>query len=308
MALRVTNNAQIDRSIYDIQVNHARLERVQQDISTGKRIHRPSDDPTANARAMVLRSSMAQNEQYQSNIQSTRNFVQVTDTSTTNYINALQRLRTLALQGAGGHLRAEEKGAIIQEVTSLKEEIRAIANTELNGRYIFGGMANDAVKDQQPIPSLTFAAANNVGKLEVEIAPGMTVQYNTTTTELFGSTMPDQNGNYQDVFGMIDNFVALLGQDTSTPDISNIVVQDIDNFLTQAGTVRTQIGGLINRLDVADERIESINAELENFLNNTEATDIASASLLMNQNEATFRAALSVGARAIPLSLVDFLR
>ena len=59
MSLRVTNNAQIERSIFDINANGSRLQRTQQDISTGKRIHRPSDDPTANARDMVFADSLS---------------------------------------------------------------------------------------------------------------------------------------------------------------------------------------------------------------------------------------------------------
>jgi flagellar hook-associated protein 3 FlgL len=68
------------------------------------------------------------------------------------------------------------------------------------------------------------------------------------------------------------------------------------------------LGGLTNRLDLAQQRFAEVNTDLETLLNQTESTDIASASLKMNQNSATFQAALAVGAKAIPLSLVDFLR
>jgi len=301
MSLRVTNNAQIERSIFDINANGARLQSVQRDISTGTRLHRPSDDPTSNARAMVLKTTMAQNQQYVKNIQATGNFVQVTDTAMTNYVNALQRLRTLAVQGASGNLRAEDKAAISQEVTQLREEVRTIANQQYNGRYIFGGLKTD----QAPYPQDVTLSPNDTGKLSTEISPGITVDYNVAAPTIFGDTT---NGNTNNIFGVIDQFTTFLADGTSTDDISKTTIADIDGWLKTVETSRTNLGGLTNRLDLAQQRFGEVNTDLEGLLNDTEATDIASASLRMNQNSATFQAALSVAAKAVPLSLVDFLR
>jgi flagellar hook-associated protein 3 FlgL len=300
MSLRVTNNAQIERSIYDINASGARMQRVQQDLSTGTRLHRPSDDPTANARAMVLKTSMAQNQQYVKNIQAAQNFVQVTDTATTNYVNALQRLRNLAVQGASGNLRAEDKAAISQEVTQIREEIRTIANTQYNGRYIFGGLKTD----QAPYPTDVTLSPNDTGKLTTEISPGITVDYNIPAPAIFGDTVNGTNN----VFSMIDQFQTFLADGTSTTDISKTTIADIDAWLKTATQQRTSLGGLTNRLDLAEQRFSEINVDLEQLYNDTAGTDIASASLKLNQNSAAFQAALSVAAKAVPLSLVDFLR
>ncbi|MDB5095597.1 MAG: flagellar hook-associated protein 3 [Cyanobacteria bacterium RYN_339] len=270
MSLRVTNNAQIERSIYDINASGARLQRTQQDISTGMRLHRPSDDPTANARAMVLKTSMAQNEQYTKNIQATANFVQVTDTATTGYINALQRLRNLAVQGASGNLRSEDKGAIAQEVMQIREEIRTIGNSQYNGRYIFGGFKTDT----PPYPADLSFATDDQGKLNTEIAPGITVNYNVNGTSLFG---PVAQGVAGSIFGTIDTFNGFLGDATSTDDISKNTIAELDGWLKKAGQSRTDLGGLTNRLDLASQRFSEVNTDLETLLNQTEATDIASA-------------------------------
>lgn len=299
--MRITNNMMVNRSLIDINANLGRVDRVQRDISTGKRIHRPSDDPTANARAMVLRNNMAQNEQYRKNIADANNFMAVTDTALGSVTSTLMRLRQLAVQGASGHLRDEDRKAIIGEVQQLKEELRATGNTQVNGRYIFGGLKTQT----EPLPSDVTFGPNDTGKLSVEVGPGIVMNYNVTSVEIFGDTTPPST---EHLFETIDEFVDLMGENTSTSEISRISIQALDDWLNRVKDVRTDVGGKVNRLEMAATRLEDVSLSLEGLLRDTEDTDITQASLKLNQYEATFQAALSVGARSIPLSLVDFLR
>lgn len=300
--MRITNNMMVDRSLSNINANLNRLDKVQRDISTGKRIHRPSDDPTANARAMVLRTNMAQNEQYAKNIQAVDNFLSVTDSAIGQITTSVLRARQLAVQGANGHLRDEDRQAIINEVRQIQEELRALGNTQVNGRYIFGGLKTQT----EPLPADVTFGPNDTGKLEVEVGPGLKIQYNVTAVELFGDTTAAEPT--QHLFGLLDEFVDLLDDGTSTPEISQYTIAGLDGWLTRIKDLRTEVGGKVNRLELAESRISEINLSLEGLLTDTEGTDIPTASLKLNQYEATFQAALSVGARSIPLSLVDFLR
>lgn len=300
MSFRVTTSLQIDRSIYDINAANQRLDNVQNDLSTGKRIHRPSDDPTANARAMVMKTTIAENKQYLSNIQSAHGFVQATDTAITSYVSSLQRLRQLAVQGANGSLDANAKAAIATEANQIREEIRTVANTQYNGRYIFGGIKTD----QQPFPTDVTLAPGDQGALHVDIAPGITMQYNVNSVQLFGDTVNGTNN----IFSVIDNFTNLLSQNTSSPDVSQQTIQDIDNWMNQVGNNRTTVGGWQNRLDMGTQHLTDANTSLQNLLGNVEDTNIADASLQMNQSQATLQAALEVGSKAMPLTLVDFLK
>lgn len=301
MTMRVTSNAQIERSLYDITSVGARLQRVQQDLSTGVRLHRPSDDPASVARSLVLKKTMAQNSQYLKNIQAASGFVQVSNTAASNYIDVLQRLRNLAIQGANGSYRTEDKAAILQEVSQLRDELRTIANTQYEGRYVFGGIKTD----QQPFPSDVTLSPADRGNLSVEIAPGVTVNYNITSPDMFGDTT---NGSINNIFSVIDNFSTYLSSGTSTSDISKDTIASIDSWIKTASSNRTSLAGLANRFDMAEQRFTQNNTLLEGYLNDNQATDIAQASLQLNQNQATLQAALEVGSKALPLSLVDFLR
>jgi flagellar hook-associated protein 3 FlgL len=323
--MRISNNMMVNQALRDINSNLVRMDKNQRDISTGKRIHRPSDDPTSMARALVLRNSLAQNDQFEKNAAVAQSQLSVTDTTLSQVGDALQRLRQLAVQGASGNLRQEDRQAIRNEVMQLRDELKALGNTQLNGRYIFGGIKTDQTvypNDPAGLPpgsGVTFSP-NDMGTLTVEVAPNITLNYNVAAPRVFGDTTPQvPPAVAQNVFQVIDDFAGYLagtlappagvtGSGTSNSAISEISLRDINSWLANVNQVRTEVGGKLNRLELARTRMEEANLSMNELLVDTEDTDIAEASLKLNSYEATYRAALSVGARSIPLSLVDFLR
>lgn len=318
--MRITNNMMMNQSLRDMNTNLNRLDKVQRDISTGKRIHRPSDDPTAMARATVLRNSLAQNTQYKKNADNAESFLKMTDSTLGSVGDAMQRLRQLAVQGSSGNLRQEDRDAIYNEVQQIRDELKALGNTQLNGRYIFGGLKTDQVvypndpSGWMPGSGVTLSP-NDKGGLFAEVAPNITMQYNVTGPQIFGDTTPPSTNH---VFQVIDDFMGYLkgtlappagsGIGTSNRAISEISLRDIDSWLRNVNQTRTMVGGKLNRLDLAQSRMDESNLSMEGLLQDTEDTDIAKASMDLNATQATYQAALSVGARALPLSLVDFLR
>lgn len=318
--MRISNNMMVNQSLRDLNANLVRMDKNQRDISTGKRIHRPSDDPTSMARAMVLRNSLAQNEQYNKNAAVAESQLKMTDTTLGQVGDALQRLRQLAVQGASGNLQQQDRLAIRNEVMQIRDEIKALGNTQLNGRYIFGGIKTDQVvypEDVTGLPAgngVTFGPNDN-GALIVEVAPNITIQYNTTAPRVLGDTTPPSTNN---VFQVIDDFAGYLdgtlapppglASGTSNRAISEISLRDINTWLNNVNQTRTEVGGKLNRLELAKSRMQEANISMNELLVETEDTDIAEASLKLNSYEATYRAALAVSARSIPMSLVDFLR
>jgi flagellar hook-associated protein 3 FlgL len=317
--MRITNNMMMNQSLRDMNANLTKLDRTQRDISTGKRIHRPSDDPTALARAQVLRTSIAQNAQFKKNAENAESFLKMTDSTLGQAGDALQRLRQLAVQAASGNLRQQDRDAIYNEVKQIRDEVKALGNTQLNGRYIFGGIKTDQVVYPNdafpPAGSGVTLSPNDNGSLVTEVAPNITMTYNVTGPRVFGDTTPPSNNH---VFQVIDDFMGYLngtlappagsGIGSSNRAISELTIRDLDSWLKNVNQVRTEVGGKLNRLDLAKSRMEEANTSMDSLLQETEDTDIAKASMELNSTQATYQAALSVGARALPLSLVDFLR
>jgi flagellar hook-associated protein 3 FlgL len=323
--MRISNNMMMNQSLRDMNTNLSKLDRTQRDISTGKRIHRPSDDPTSMARAQVLRNSIAQNAQFAKNADSAKSHLEMTDSTLSQVGDALQRLNELAVQAASGSLRDEDRNAIKVEVPQIRDELRALGNTTLNGRSIFGGLKTDQVVYPPdafpPLGSGVTLSPNDNGSLITEVAPNITLSYNVTAPRVFGDTtppVPPATTGAPNMFQTIDDFVGYLdgtlappvgsGIGTSNRAISEISLRDIGKWLDNVNQTRTEVGGKLNRLELAKSRMQEANISMNELLVETEDTDIAEASLKLNSYEATYRAALAVSARAIPMSLVDFLR
>lgn len=307
--MRISNNTMIERAMRDINANKARVANVQRDITTGVRIHRGSDDPTTAARAAALRQQRAVNATYAENVDRATDFLMNTDAALTKLNDALVRVRNLAIQGASGHLQQSDKEVLAGEVTELREIIRVLGNArDAEGRYLFGGLKTQT----EPFPALDVTLGpNDAGTMTVEVAQGSTITYNVTGVQVFGDLLapPDPPSNFPPtLYGTLDELASFLNAGTNDRSITDTSLAKIEAHLTSLAQIRTDVGSRIQRLDLAKFRYEDLQLQLDGMLQEAEATDIADASLRLNQYEAAFRASLSVGARALPLSLVDFLR
>ncbi len=301
--MRITSQMMVSRSLRDVAQNLNRLGSVQRDLSTGRRIHRPSDDPASAARAETIKTNLAQQAQYAKNIQAAGETLALTDTTLGSVTDTMMRLRQLAVQGSNGGLLQADREALKREVLEVKESLRNLGNTQANGRYLFGGVKTQT----EPYPSDVTLSPADTGRLTLEIGPELVLDYNVTGEAVFGSTAAPLSAT-NSLFGVIDEFVGFLETGTSSQVVSNVSLKKISDWMDRIGAVRAEVGSKQNRLSFAQARLEDLQANLETTLDEIQNTDIAQASVRLNQYEAAFRASLAVGGRAIPMSLVDFLR
>ena len=119
--------------------NRERLDKYNEQLSTGKQFDIPSDDPTGVATSMDLRSEIDQNNQHINNLDKGISWAQTTDSALNQAGGVLQRARELAVQGANGSLSKPDREAIADEILQLRDNLVEIANTTHNDRYIFSG-------------------------------------------------------------------------------------------------------------------------------------------------------------------------
>ncbi len=137
----------------------AKLAKLQQQISTGQRLTKPSDDPAASARVLELEQTVAINEQYQSNISQAQHRLQLADTTLDSIENIMQRVRELVIQGNNATMSAESRDAIANEIDERYKELISLSNTtDENGDYLFAGYQNQSV----PFTELTTGSIQQV--------------------------------------------------------------------------------------------------------------------------------------------------
>lgn len=305
-AFRVTQRILIDRTLRNLNRLDLSILGLQEQLATGQRVNRPSDDPLAARRAINLRAEIAKNEQFLSNISNMRPLLTSTETAMFTTIDALQRVRELALQGANDTNGPQQRNALANEVNQFIEALLTEANSLSNGRYIFAG-TNTLTRPfevtrngDNEIDTVTYLG--NTLNFQTEIAEGVLIDANITGEDAFKPTGP----------GDIDLFDLLitLREDLQANDgnAAGVALTNIDTALEQILIIQSKIGALQNRLERTDSNFQDVNVQLESVLSDNIDADFADVIVNLNAQSSAFQAALGASARIIQPTLLDFLR
>lgn len=303
-AFRITNRS-INRTVMDgLQANLGRMQKLQEQLSSGKQVSRPSDSPVATVSAMQYRSQLRQTEQYARNAQDGLSFLGMTDQTLTGMLGDATRVRQLVLAGINGTASSAEREALAAEVDSLRSGLLDTANAKYLDRPIFAGTKDvPAAYDRATGAFLgnvgDEAAAGATGKVERGVAPGVSVRVNLTGPEVFGA-------EGEDLFALLAGIsehlrsgdTAALGADLGALDERLLVVQ---NQLAK-------VGARYHQVEAMRDRAEDQKLTLTHGLSEVEDIDLPKTIVDLQLQEVAYQAALSATGRVIQPSLLDFLR
>lgn len=294
--MRITQSMMTTRVIQDLNANLNRLARYTEHLSTGHKVNRPSDDPVAMTSILRYNSELRANDQYLSNAEDARSRLDFLDQVLSQINSVLQRARELAVQGANGTNPQEAREAIAAEVEQLLEQLVSLGNSQFKGKYIFNGQMTTT----KPFDSGKIEA-DHTGVIEMEVFPDVMIQINVSGNELFGAENDSDNA-----FRVLEELAdALREEDTQG---INDALSNLDSRMDKLLHVWADVGARQNRLDLSINRLRDTDLNLQSLLSHEQDTDIAYTYMKMKEGENVYTASLSVGARIIRPSLVDFLR
>lgn len=137
--MRVTNQMMSTTYLKDLNKNLNNLNTLNKQLTTGKEISKPSDNPFKTARIMQMYSDISANKQYNENIKDTINWLDTTDVALEQIGNSAQRIRELMVSSGNASYGSDEKNALKEEINEKINEIAQVLNTNYDGKYIFGG-------------------------------------------------------------------------------------------------------------------------------------------------------------------------
>jgi flagellar hook-associated protein 3 FlgL len=297
MADRITINAINNTVMADNQRTIARLATYQEQLSSGKRINRVSDDPGAARSALRYRAESLQTSKYLDNIDKGESFIEASDSAMEQMSQVLTDAKALAVQGANGTQDAASRNTIAQSVDSLLTRMVDLANTVHDGRYIFSGTATFTQPFARSADGQGVDYQGNLDSFEVQVGPGSRVTVNQDGNTLFKESV--------DVFGaLVDLRDALRANDAST--VSGLV-QDIDDAHTHVNDLHGALGGTEQRLELARNQLESAKVNLDALVSEAEDVDFADTIAQMQLAQVALEAGLQSGSRVLRPSLLDFL-
>ncbi|HEX3045609.1 MAG TPA: flagellar hook-associated protein FlgL [Bacillota bacterium] len=137
--MRVSNKMIYGHYSYAYAQRESAIHKLDKQISSGKRIEKPSDDPFGTSRAMSYRTSITEVAQYKENSNRAMSWLDITDNALMSIDSYLHRVRELVINGVDDALNSQEKGALAQEVDQIAAGLMQIANTTLDNSYVFAG-------------------------------------------------------------------------------------------------------------------------------------------------------------------------
>ncbi len=297
MPVRVTQTMLNNNMMRNLSNSMGRMDKLQEQLSSGRKISKPSDDPVVATRGMYYRSSLIENEQFQRNVGEAQSWMELTDKSLDEANSILQRVRELIIYSGDGALADDSLSAIGKEIEQIKSHLGSIANQTVGGRHIFAGTDTD----NPPFDVATGQFTNNnEGEIMLEVNKGIRLPINVTGTSVFSF----EGTGGQDIFNLLNSMVTDLQSGKPVTDKLKDMDEQIDNLLA----VRATLGARINRIELIKGRLENEEVNVTGLMSNNEDADVAKVITDLKAQENVHRAALSAGARIIQPTLIDFLR
>jgi flagellar hook-associated protein 3 FlgL len=288
-------NTQLLRNLNN---NMRQMDNLQMQMSTGRRINKPSDDPVGISFSMRYRSELKTIDQYTANSDAAESWLSYSDTVVGQTGDIVAKLRDLAVQAANGTNSQAALDAMKEQVDQLYKQTVEVANNQFNGKYVFNGQMTN-------IQPYTEADAMNEmtddGEINFEIGAGSKISVNVSGNKVFGFSTDDDN-----LFKVAKDFSTALANGDGVA-ISDVIAK-LDTRMNHVLDARSDIGARQNRVELASDRLKDTSINLQSLQSKTEDADMAVVITNMKTNQNVYEASLSAGSKLIQPSLLDFLR
>jgi flagellar hook-associated protein 3 FlgL len=283
----------------DINTDQNQMATTEEQLSSGKSINQPSDNPFGASQAVALNSDLANLTTYTNNVTDGTAWSQAAGSAVTNITQMVQRVQELVVQASNGTQSASDLSDDAAEVNQLTDAIKQEANTQYDGQYIFSGTATSTA----PYTTATGDAfQGNTAAVSRTIGPGSSVQVNADLSGLLNGTGGAATGG---LIGTLRTISSDMTSDNQTDLSSQLTtLQSGLDSLTQTSTT---IGATQDQLQLAQTRITSLQNSDTTELSNDEDANMATTMTTYSNEQAAYTAALRAGADIVQQSLMDFL-
>ncbi|MEH7225051.1 flagellar hook-associated protein FlgL [Bacillus sp. JJ1566] len=301
--MRVTQSMLSNNMLRHLSGSYSKMGKIQEQLMTGKKINRPSDDPVVAMKGIAYRTNLDKVQQFQRNMGEVHNWLDTTDETLNQVTSAMHRVSELLVQASTDTLTPNDREKIAVEMEQIQKQIVDFANTKLGDKYLFSG-----TNTLQPLftgypttGNLNVNPNANSNKVEIEVFNGITLDVNVDGKTFFANSTNGVVAKLGEIVGTLKD-PAKSGADL-TGYLSDIETQ-MDNLLL----LRAEIGAKQNRAEMMEYRLDSQEITATKLMSENEDADIEKIITELTTQESLHRAALSVGARIIQPSLIDFLR
>jgi len=286
--VRVTGNRLLDMSAAATAANQARVATASQEVSSGKRVAKPSDDPSAWMAAQRANAHKTLSHAAGEALKAGRDRLDLADGALAGIGDAVSQIRTLAVQGASASYNAGDRAELAVQVRSLFEAALASANTRAaDGEYIFAGTASLAA----PFSATgTYSGDGTARDLPA-------TEQATTTTTIAGTALTAAGG--VDVLPLLDRVATALAAN----DVTGLqaMLGDLQTAVQQVSLTRTRVGGYMNVVDSALTANDALELHLTTEVSRAIDADVIASATELSQASQALEASRAVTSHIVAL-------
>ncbi len=333
--MRVSNTFLHERMLYDIQSVMTRLVKAQNQLSSGKRILKPSDDPLGTALVLRWRSQISKMDRWQKNIQELQNRFEMSEGNLDAIKDLLMRARDIFVRGGSDSLGPDEKKALADELDQILEEMVNRMNAKYGDRFLFAGAdvlhkPFKVTRDSSgKITSVTYTGypakfrdpvtgdIDKTALLPVEIGEGVEMPQNVpgdwvADKETSSTTPTDDLKMFRVIIQARDALLADKNLSTEKyTDASggeHSFLDTIDNVMARVGEALAYIGTKVERLEGLHTFYEKMRVNYEGLRSKLEDADVAQVYITYSKEQLVYQSALKVASNILTPSLIDYIR
>lgn len=297
--MRVTFNAVFREAASGIRAASERLLDLQRQASSGRRIQKPSDDPSSTATAVGERADMAALDRYTKTADSAFARLTVVDSVLSDVLEKLTMARTAILSAQGSTAGAPQRQAAAHTLAGVREALFSDLNSSFQGVYLFGGARADAPPYQKGTGGVILPYQGSTTEVFVDIDDAREVAVTFDGEAIARGTSAD------DVFAILDNLIAAASAgDTDALRQGEIALAEVFERVSAA---QSRVGAAMQTIDEQKLRLGQAKLALGSRLSTLEDANMADVLTGMAHAEAAYRAALGAASRSVRVSLLDYL-
>lgn len=299
MVSRITHSTVQRSTLANLQLNLQAAAKLQAQMSSGRRINVPSDDPAGSHDLLRLRADQRANAQYVRNADDGEAWLNTVDTALTQSLAVMRNARDLAVRAGSGALGTTSREAIAAEVDARRDELLQQANTTYGGRFVFAGTSATApfTVDTSTTPP-TYAYGGTGTPVTRQVAPEAHVRVDGDGLGVFGAGATS-------AFAALDALAAAIR--AGDPDLS-VHIDAIDGHISNMLREVAAVGARQNQVDNAQDVLAQQHVNLTEQRSSLEDIDLAAIIIEIQSQEVAYKGALGAAAKVLQPSLMDFLR
>jgi flagellar hook-associated protein 3 FlgL len=308
--MRIATAFAHDNSMSTLQRRQAALVEGQEQLTSGKRVRKPSDDPADAAQAERALAQVTRSESLQRALDASRQAMEFTESSLGAAGELLQQAREQVIAAGNGTFSDSERQALATVLRGLRDELFSIANrSDGGGRYFFGGQGSDGPPFTDAPGGVVYNGATGQARAVLGESSPLTVDGEQAWLR---AADPANPGGTLSVFGVLDRVIGELNTTGMTKvqvgAAVNAGLRDLDAVAENLGAWRARAGESLNRISGMTERLSQTKLDGQRARSEAEDLDMLAAISNFQNRQTGYDAALRSYSIVQKMSLFDYIR